>query len=128
MRKKPRPSLVIDLVFASLLVTLFCKSTRSEPQPVLAGVVTSESNGPMEGVLVKAKQMGGNITVTVVTDDHGRYVFPAGRLAPGRYSLTIRAIGYDLANSATSVTVGKKTTNADLKLSKVDALATAAQL
>ena len=35
------------------------------------------------------------MTVTVVTGKDGRYSFPAVRLAPGQYSLHIRAAGRD---------------------------------
>ena len=49
----------------------------------------------MEGVLVSARHHS-PITVTVVSDKDGRFSFPAGRLAPGAYALTIRAVGYEL--------------------------------
>ena len=47
----------------------------------------------MEGVLVSAKKTGSTITTTVVTDEKGRYQFPAVRLAPGHYAMRIRATG-----------------------------------
>ena len=50
----------------------------------------------MEGVIVSAKKDGSTITVSVITNAQGRYSFPAARLEPGRYSLQIRAVGYDL--------------------------------
>ena len=50
----------------------------------------------MEGVLVSAKREGGTVTITVVSDSAGRFGFPASKLAAGRYSLAIRAVGYDL--------------------------------
>ena len=62
----------------------------------LAGQVASTEEGPMEGVIVSAKKDGSNITVSVITNAQGRYSFPAARLAPGRYGLQIRAVGYDL--------------------------------
>jgi streptogramin lyase len=79
-------------------------SSANEPaiaasgQSGLTGVVTSTKEGAMEGVLVSAKL--GTVTTTVVTNKEGRYVFPPGRLAPGRYEMKIRAIGYDLADTA----------------------------
>ena len=62
----------------------------------LAGQVASTEEGPMEGVIVSAKKDGSTITVSVITNAQGRYSFPAARLEPGRYSLQIRAVGYDL--------------------------------
>ena len=48
----------------------------------------------MEGVIVSAKK--GIVTVSVVTNDKGEFSFPASKLAPGDYALSIKAGGYDL--------------------------------
>jgi virginiamycin B lyase len=86
----------------------------------LTGVVTSAEEGAMEGVLVGAKK--GTITITVVSDAQGRYSFPSGKLSPGEYTLSIRAIGYDLDNGKT-VEVGPRTTTRDVVLRKTEDLA-----
>ena len=39
---------------------------------------------------------GGTITITVASDQNGRYSFPRNRLEAGQYSLRIRAVGYEL--------------------------------
>jgi len=39
--------------------------------PALGGTITSDREGPMEGVLVSAKKQGSTITVTVVSDAKG---------------------------------------------------------
>ena len=44
--------------------------------PPLTGIVSSDAEGPMEGVLVSAKKMPGTMTFTVVSDSQGRYIFP----------------------------------------------------
>ena len=62
----------------------------------LSGAVTSAKEGPMEGVVVNARKDGETITVSVVTDDKGHFSFPASRLDPGHYAISIRATGYDL--------------------------------
>jgi virginiamycin B lyase len=90
---------------------------------VVSGVVNSEAEGAMEGVLVSAKRVGSTISTTVVTDKQGRYSFPAGSLNPGEYKLSIRATGYDAANPNTTVTVGQKPTTVNLKLNKARDLA-----
>ena len=56
---------------------------RAGPPIAINGQVTSAEEGPMEGVLVSAKQAGSTITVTVVSDRDGRYRFPASRLERG---------------------------------------------
>src|SRR3954469_18073502 len=83
----------------------------------LSGKVTSSEEGAMEGVLVSAKKAGGTITITVVSDEQGRYSFPAKRLAPGNYELRVRAVGYEI-DSPKSVAVTNKGTVAELKLRK----------
>src|SRR6202035_5931959 len=62
----------------------------------LSGAVTAAKEGPMEGVVVSARKDGSTIPVSVVTDDKGRFSFPASRLDPGHYAIGIRATGYDL--------------------------------
>ena len=68
----------------------------------LTANVTSDAEGAMEGVVVSAKKAGSIVTVSVITDAQGQYRFPANRLAAGKYTLKIRAIGYDLAAPATT--------------------------
>jgi hypothetical protein len=67
--------------------------------PALRGTVTSDREGPMEGVLVSARRQGSLITVTVVSNAKGEYAFPAGRLEAGSHHLAIRAAGYALDGS-----------------------------
>jgi streptogramin lyase len=89
----------------------------------LTGIVSSDAEGSMEGVAVSAKGVTGTITVTVISDSKGRYTFPQGRLTPGKYSLAIRAIGYDAADPSMTVTVGKGKTESNIKLNKTSDLA-----
>jgi virginiamycin B lyase len=115
------------LACAAILAILFpAIRASSQSAASLSGTVSSDAEGPMEGVLVRAKQVSGTITITVVSDEHGHYAFPAAKLQPGAYKLTMRATGYDAP--AVDVTVGASTTNLDLKLSKVDTYALADQL
>ncbi|MEQ1775224.1 MAG: carboxypeptidase regulatory-like domain-containing protein [Burkholderiales bacterium] len=102
----------------SLLLVLFSFAPfMAEAQSVaLSGVVSSGEEGNMEGVLVNAKRAGSNMTITVVTDDKGRYQFPAAKLEPGKYTLSIRAVGYDLARRATVEVAAGGGAQTDLKL------------
>jgi virginiamycin B lyase len=63
---------------------------------VLAGDVTSAEEGAMEGVVVSAKKAGSTVTISVISDEKGHFVFPSAKLDPGQYTLRIRAIGYEL--------------------------------
>src|SRR5262249_33822126 len=71
----------------------------------------------MEGVLVSAKKEGSTVTISVVSDAKGRYSFPAARLAPGAYALSVRAVGYELEGPKSAE--GKPGATADIKLRPV---------
>jgi virginiamycin B lyase len=77
----------------------------------------------MEGVLVSAQRANTPVTITVVTDANGRYAFPRARLDPGRYTIRIRATGYDLEDPGPIDVASNKTTSADLKLAQTKDLA-----
>jgi virginiamycin B lyase len=104
------------------LTAAFADHAQTQPPAALVGRVTSMEEGPMEGVLVSAKRAGSTITITVVSDDKGQYRFPASKLQPGKYSLRIRAVGYDL-DSPREIEIPTGQTAADLKLVKARDLA-----
>jgi virginiamycin B lyase len=111
---------------ASLTVALAVSAPTSlyaQATAALTGQVSSAEEGAMEGVLVSARKAGASFTVTVVTDAQGHYVFPAGRLEPGHYTLTIRAAGYELAGATAADVASEKAATADVKLNKTDKLA-----
>lgn len=101
---------------AYLVPALQAQSAASKIQ--LSGVVGSAADGPLEGVLVSVKPVGGTITTTVVSDKQGRYSFPAGKLKNGNYNLTLKATGYDAEKPDTTVTVGEKPSALNLKMVK----------
>jgi virginiamycin B lyase len=82
---------------------------RTQDAIALSGTVSSTREGLMEGVLVSAADPIRHMTITVVSDAHGVYRFPAKDLPPGQYELAIRAEGYDLADRA-QATVAPATT------------------
>jgi streptogramin lyase len=104
---------------------------QATPQPAaagnkaaaLAGQITSEAEGAMEGVVVSAKKDGSTVTVSIMSDAQGHYSFPADRLAAGKYTLKIRAVGYDLAGPAAANVADEQTATVDLKLRKTHSLA-----
>src|SRR5258708_30888773 len=106
--------------FTAATLAAFCfaatHGASAQAPAALAGQVSSAKEGAMEGVVVSAKRAGGTITVSVVTDEKGRYSFPAERLEPGHYALGARAAGYDLDGpKAADVTAGRAATT-DVKL------------
>ena len=95
----------------------------NSPGLALTGKVSSTEEGAMEGVLVSANKAGSTVTITVVSNQQGRYQFPAAKLDTGQYSLSIRAAGYDLDGSATAEITPEKTATVDLELRKTRDLA-----
>jgi len=94
------------------------------PAPALTGqIIAADQALPMEGVLVSAQQSQSPITITVVSDQNGRFSFPAAKLAPGHYALRIRATGYELDTPQAADVAGDQTTSVDLKLRKAADLA-----
>src|SRR5258706_12583326 len=83
----------------------------------LTGTVTSQADGAMEGVLVGAKKTGSTIATWVVSNAQGQYSFPRDRMEPGRYTVSIRAVGYELP--ATAVDVTTEPARRDLQLTKI---------
>src|SRR5205809_3034922 len=120
----------VILFSVSLAVAASFTPTKAKTLPAetsssvaLTGLVTSSEEGPMEGVIVSAKKASSTITVSVVSDDQGRYRFPSAKLEPGAYSLRIRAVGYDLEGPR-EVELAKGTAaTTDLKLTKARDLA-----
>jgi virginiamycin B lyase len=109
--------------FAAVLLTgmstiAFHSVSSAQSAPALTGEVRSAEEGPMGGVTVTATRDKSTVAVTAITDDHGHYRFPAGRLVPGTYSLTIRAVGYDLDGKPTANVGAAETVTADIKLKK----------
>ncbi|MEO8052344.1 MAG: carboxypeptidase regulatory-like domain-containing protein [Acidobacteriota bacterium] len=113
---KVRAFVAIIAVFTALICFRVAPGRAATTGSVaLSGLVSSTEEGPMEGVLVSAKKAGSTITITVVSDEQGRYQFPSSKLAPGQYALRIRAGGYDLASPST-IDISADKTTADLKL------------
>ncbi len=113
------------LAMSVLTCALVCSAsvqaqTTAAIGPVaLQGTVSSAHEGAMEGVLVSAKKSGSTVTTTVVTDEKGHYAFPASRLQPGHYDITIRAVGYRLQDARAADVAGGTAAAADIALEKV---------
>jgi streptogramin lyase len=114
-----RLAIVAGAAFALVLAHILTAApAAAQGDAALSGQVTSAEQGPMEGVIVSAKRDGSTVTVSVITNEHGRYSFPAGRLESGRYSLQIRAVGYDLEGPKAAELAAGQPAAIDLKLRK----------
>ena len=116
----------LSILAASVAALCFVLPNAAPAQTpsALTGQVSSAKEGAMEGVVVSAKKAGGTVTVSVVTDDKGHYSFPATRLEPGQYAISIRAIGYELDGAKTAEVAAGKPTTADIALRPTKKLAT----
>ena len=99
------------------------QAANGQTPAALAGQVTSDADGAMEGVVVTAHKDGSIVSISVTTDANGHYSFPENRLEPGHYALAIRAVGYDLNAPAAGDIAAEQTTNVDLKLKPTKNLA-----
>jgi hypothetical protein len=101
----------------------FSGAGAQSPAPALTGQVSAADAGALEGVLVSAQKSQSSITITVVSDQNGRFSFPAAKLSSGHYALRIRATGYELDGPPATDVADGKTANVDLKLRKTSDLA-----
>ena len=113
-----RTSTALVPVLAIAALAAMPVSSRAQTGIALTGKVTSAEEGAMEGVLVSARKEGSPLTVTVVSDQKGSFGFPAAKLEPGKYTLSIRAVGYDLQGARTVDVVGSEPAKAEIKLVK----------
>jgi streptogramin lyase len=104
---------------------LGCAAARADERATaaLTGQVSSDAEGAMEGVIVTARKDGSIVSTSVTTDATGQYAFPENRLEPGRYAVTIRAVGYDLSAPTNANVAAERTGKLDLKLDKTRDLA-----
>jgi virginiamycin B lyase len=102
---------LLGLGFAGLVMA------QAPSSSALTGIVTSQVEGTMEGVLVGAKKMGSTITTWVVSNAMGKYTFPRERMESGKYALRVRAVGYALTKTFIDVTA--QPTTFDLQLNKL---------
>src|SRR5215467_511549 len=118
-----REKVILALVAAAAAMVFTPVVQSAESQPALTGVVSSEAEGKMEGVVVTAHQSGSIVEVSVTTNAEGRYSFPRSHLTPGEYTLAVRAVGYDLDYPGKATVAPDKAATADIKLKKTKNLA-----
>jgi streptogramin lyase len=120
-----RSKLMLSLALSAAVTVLHAivQPVWAQRPASLTGVVSSEDEGKMEGVVVTAMKPGSIVRVSVTSDAEGRYTFPGDRLDPGEYTISIRAVGYEIASSTKATVEGEGTVTADIKLKKTENLA-----
>lgn len=121
MRSKLMLSLTAGV--AVILSHPFAQTVWAQGQAALTGTVSSDAEGKMEGVVVTASKPGSIVEVSVTSDVQGRYTFPESRLDPGEYTISIRAVGYDIDSLTKATVAPEATTTADIRLKKTKNLA-----
>ena len=124
-----RNNLLLSSVAGVTMLVLYAGSHPSSPLRAQAGValtglVISEEEDRMEGVVVTAHREGSPISISVVTDATGRFNFPESKLPDGDYLLKIRAIGYELVGPRGIDVRSGVAANAVIKLKETKDLAT----
>jgi virginiamycin B lyase len=111
------------------VVVFACGSAfgQTQARTALTGIVSSDAEARMEGVVISAKRVGSQITVSVLSNREGQYAFPADRLAAGVYDVRIRATGFQAAEPNMVVTIKDKGAS-ELNITLVKAENLAAQL
>ena len=114
--------MLLTLIAAAAAFAPSSNAARTEADAALTGIVSSQAEGKMEGVVVTAHRAKSIVQVSVTTDADGRYSFPRSHLQPGQYTLRTRAVGYE--SSPVSATVADEdAATADIKLQKTKNLA-----
>ena len=89
---------------------------------LLSGMVTGADQEPLEGVVVIARAEGSDVLTAVTSDPDGHFAFPAQRLHPGQYAITIRAAGFELSggNEHQVAVTASSPSRLSLSLAEVD--------
>ena len=105
-------------------ITLSAVRADNQPPAALAGQVTSDAEGAMEGVVVSAKNPARPSWSASPPTRKGRYSFPENRLGAGPATRSPSAPSATISRAPTAADVaGEKTANVDLKLNKTKNLA-----
>jgi streptogramin lyase len=118
MRVQQMTAAICLAAVAALVFVSGQAAPSAQGAAALTGIVSSQAEGNMEGVVVTARREGANFDVSVVSDAKGKYTFPRSHLAPGTYALTIRAVGYELGSPVTATVGAGNATTTNLTLQK----------
>ena len=100
----PSRNLLLALTAGMVAASLSIFAAHAQA-PALTGQVSSAAEGPMEGVVVSAKRNGSMLTISVVSDNSGKFSFPPPR------SSSQAAIRSPFAPSATTSMARRRRTS-----------------
>ena len=109
----PSRNLLLALAAGAITAVLASVPAQAQAPAALAGQVSSVAEGAMEGVVVSAKRDGSATTISVISDQTGKFSF-AAKLA-GRYSSPF-ARSATARSPRTAEVAAAATTTADVKL------------
>src|ERR1700692_4343100 len=79
--------------WSALGLVMFCAALAyGASDAVISGVVKDPAGAPFRGAFVHAQNAQSKITMSVMSDNQGRYRIP--NLAPGEYQIRVTATGY----------------------------------
>ena len=116
--------LCVQIVFILSYYTHTARAANEfDDELAMRGIVRSQAEGKMEGVIVSAKRINSPITISVISNEEGLYKFPRSKLSPGQYQIKIRATGYELEKPQSVTLQPNKVVNLDIRLKKTADLA-----
>jgi virginiamycin B lyase len=83
---------LIGMMMRVALTTAAIAAAASAEAATIAGTVAGPDGKPFRGAFVQARNLATKITVSVLSDNAGKYRIE--NLGPGEYRLSLRAIGY----------------------------------
>jgi virginiamycin B lyase len=100
-------------ILRTLILALVC--SVSQAAGPITGTVTDEGGKTLNGVFVSARRGGANSTVTVYSNDSGRFEFPEN-LSPGTYTVRAHAGGLQTGERSNVVVTNSGAVNVDFAL------------
>src|SRR5688500_10908889 len=114
---KQRIAVVLTMTFAvAAVLWIGGRPAAAQGGAALTGTVRSPQESAMEGVVVTARRGGSPISVSVVTDARGKFMFPRSHVQAGRYAVTMRATGYELTVPGTVEVGASRAATLDLNV------------
>ena len=93
MRRNNALAVIVASATAALVLAVIVPTAAQSPAAALTGLVSSQDEGAMGGVLVSAKRAASTITITIVSDEDGRTAFPGAGWNRARTRFAFEQLG-----------------------------------